>query len=46
MMKAFAARRLATMASMFRFSVEKKYKYKFVYGSHMIPHPDKAYKGG
>jgi len=45
-MKGFTARRLATMASMFKFSVEKKYKYKFVYGSHMIPHPEKAYKGG
>lgn len=45
-MISFASRRLATMASLFRYSVEKKFNYKFVYGSHMIPHPDKAYKGG
>ena len=25
---------------------DAKFKYKFIYGSHMIPHPEKAYKGG
>lgn len=41
-----AMRRLQDLSTKFMFSVDKKYKYKFIYGSHMIPHPEKAYKGG
>lgn len=40
------ARRLQNLALNFLFSTAKRYKYKFNYGSHMIPHPEKAYKGG
>lgn len=45
-MRGFAYKRLQNIASSFLFSVQKKFKYKFAYGSHMIPHPQKAYKGG
>lgn len=41
-----AASRLKNLSMAFQFSVDKKFKYKFLYGSHMIPHPEKAYKGG
>lgn len=40
------ARRLQNLASTFLYSTNKNFTYKFVYGSHMIPHPQKAYKGG
>ena len=45
-MRGLAALRLNNISGVFKYSVEKKYKYKFLYGSHMIPHPEKAYKGG
>lgn len=45
-MRGLAALRLNNISTVFKYSVEKKYKYKFLYGSHMIPHPEKAYKGG
>ena len=38
-MRGFAALRLNNISAVFKYSVEKKYKYKFLYGSHMIPHP-------
>lgn len=41
-----AAKRLMGLSRAFGFSVEKKFKYKFLHGAHMIPHPEKAYKGG
>ena len=34
-----AAARLKNLSTVFQFSVDKKFKYKFLYGSHMIPHP-------
>ena len=40
------ALRIARLATAFRFSQEKTYRYSFDYASHMIPHPAKAYKGG
>lgn len=42
----FAANRLKNLSMAFQFSVDKKFKFKFLHGSHMIPHPEKAYKGG
>ena len=45
-MRGLAVLRLNNVSAVFKYSVEKKYKYKFLYGSHMIPHPEKAYKGG
>ena len=41
-----ASTRLARISKQFLFSTQKKPSYKFVYGSHMIPHPAKAHKGG
>lgn len=41
-----SAERLLNLKHHFAFSTAKKHKYKFIYGSHMIPHPAKAYKGG
>lgn len=41
-----SAKRMLNLSKIFAFSVEKKFKYKFLHGSFMIPHPEKAYKGG
>ena len=40
------AKRLQGIVSAFVYSTAKKFKYRFQYSSHMIPHPAKAYKGG
>ena len=37
---------LAHKTKQFLFSTQKKPSYRFNYGSHMIPHPAKAHKGG
>lgn len=41
-----ASSRLNHIAKQFMFCTQKSFKYRFVYGSHMIPHPAKAHKGG
>lgn len=32
--------------SAFATTADKKYRYSFKYGSYIIPHPEKAFKGG
>lgn len=46
LMRGLSAKRLSDIASKFLFSTQIKHRFKFVHGSHMIPHPEKAYKGG
>lgn len=45
-MKLVAANRLRGLTNIFKFSDKKRFQYKFLYGSKMIPHPEKAHKGG
>jgi hypothetical protein len=41
-----ASHRLRLLAQQFLLSTTKQFKYKFLYGHFMIPHPEKASKGG
>ena len=41
-----AATRLSQLTTKFLFSTQKAVSYRFIHGSHMIPHPEKVHKGG